>query len=204
MTEIKNYNLTENEKAYVQKLQKRIMDFIDKYSIKRGQYNQYYKELGDNLSDHDKELLEKYMNITMLGVKLYVENLSHNIKKAQKYYWEHGIWTSKAPIGYKNYRDKNGKAQIKVDPNRADKILKLFEARAKGLSLSQLKKYATELNLTYSKSKPYILKKSQISRILHNPIYIGTMIIKKVAYPHNYPKIVNKELFDKVQQTFKK
>lgn len=200
MTEITNFNFSGNIEADAEALRQEMIKLAKKHNMNINQFVQSYKEFLHDPNLPPKDVLE--YNLRVLGSKIYVSQLQHHIKLSLNYNWENGIWTAKAPIGYKNYRDKNGKAQIKVDPNRADKILKLFEARAKGLSLSQLKKYATELNLTYSKSKPYILKKSQISRILHNPFYTGTMIIKKVAYPHNYPKIVSKELFDKVQQTF--
>ena len=202
MTEITNFNFSGNIEADAEALRQEIIKLAKKHNMNINQFVQSYKKFLHDPNLPPKDVLE--YNLRVLGSKIYVSQLRQHIKLSLNYNWKNGIWTAKAPIGYKNYRDKNGKAQIKVDPNRADKILKLFEARAKGLSLSQLKKYATELNLTYSKSKPYILKKSQISRILHNPFYTGTMIIKKVAYPHNYPKIVSKELFDEVQQTFKK
>ena len=202
MTEITNFNFSGNIKADAEALRQEMIKLAKENNMNINQFVKSYKNFSYDPTLPSKDTLEH--NLRVLGSKIYISQLQHNIKLSLNYNWENGMWAAKAPIGYKNYRDKNGKAQIKVDPNRADKILKLFESRANGLSLSQLKKYATELNLTYSKSKPYILQKSQISRILHNPFYTGTMIIKKVAYPHNYPKIVSKELFDKVQQTFKK
>ena len=202
MIEIPKFNLTEDETKRAKALDEKILKYIEKHNIKRSQFNKYYKyykKLEDSISDSDKNLLGRYY----ANMFVYIASLRNRIKMSLKYLWEDGTWTFKAPIGYKNYRDKKGQPQIKVDPNMGTKVFNLFKARTYGLSLSQLEKYmAKQPNMGRPRSKTYIFKKRQISRILHNPFYTGTMVINNVAYPHRYPKIVSKELFDEVQKTF--
>lgn len=194
MTEITN--TAENEKLYVQNLQKSIIDIINEHNIMRNSHNKDYQELEDSLSDSDKELLERYMAMTTFSAKMYLSELRDHIKHSLNYNLEHGICTFKAPLGYVNYRDKNSRAQIKVDSACLQKIYKLFLARRDGASLKDLYQLAKDMKLTTSKS--------QVLRILHNPFYCGKFIIKGKLYTHSYPIVVPETLFEEVQQTFRK
>ena len=113
----------------------------------------------------------------------------------------HGICTFKAPLGYVNYRDKNGRAQIKVDSDCLQKIYKLFLARRDGASLTDLYQLAKDMKL---KIKRRVISKNQILRILHNKFYAGQMVVRRREYQHKYPIMVPEGLFEEVQQTFKK
>lgn len=42
--------------------------------------------------------------------------------------------------------------------------------------------------------------RSYVARILDNPFYHGVMIVKEKEYPHRYPPIITKSLFDQVHQ----
>ena len=138
----------------------------------------------------------------ILGRKMYIEFLRNNIKRSLTYLWEHGIYTFKAPIGYKNCRDEKGRAHIEVDIDRLPIIHSLFLDRRNGASIKALKNRADIMGLTYSDSKKIPVSEEQIVRILHNRFYKGQMVINGKTYQHKYPIMVSPKLFNDVQQTF--
>ena len=127
-----------------------------------------------------------------------------HIKLALKYNWEHGIWTFKAPIGYRNCKDEKGRAHIEVDIDRLPIIHRLFLNRRNGASIKLLKNTADIMGLTYSDSKKIAVSEKYILHILHNEFYAGKMAINGRTYQHKYPIMVPPELFEEVQQTFRK
>ena len=81
-----------------------------------------------------------------------------------------GRYNNKAPKGYLNTRDEEGKPLIKPDPTYAQLIIDLFEEYARGqLSQNQLLKDPRFKNLN--------LSKSNLSRMLSNPTYAGKVYI---------------------------
>ena len=199
MTEISNLNLTEKELTRAKALEEKLLNYIQTHNIKRDQCNKYSKKL--RISNSDKNLLNRYYFLDRLATKLYVEKLRNNIKGSQQFCLEHGICTFKAPLGYVNYRDKNGRAQIKVDSDCLQKIYKLFLARRDRASLEDLHQLAKDMKL---KLKRHVISKNYILRILHNKFYAGKMVINGKTYQHKYPIMVPPELFEEVQQTFRK
>jgi hypothetical protein len=77
----------------------------------------------------------------------------------------------------------------------------LFEDYAKGCnSISgDLVRKAREWGLNNKTRKGGYLSASQIQHILMNPFYYGEMRIKGKLYPHNYPPLVGRELFDRCE-----
>ena len=197
---MKNTNLflSEKELSRAKALEEKLLNYIQTHNIKRDQCNKYSKKL--RISKSDKNLLNRYYSFNLVATKLYIENLRNHIKRSQQFNWEHGICTFKAPLGYVNYRDKNGRAQIKVDSERLQKIYKLFLARRDGASLEDLYQLAKDMKLKF---KRRVISKDHILRILHNKFYAGKMVINGKTYQHKYPIMVPPELFEEVQQTFK-
>ena len=148
----------------------------------------------------------------ILGAKMYVGALRDNVKRSQLYKWQQGQWQSFAPIGYLNTENENGKADIIVDPVRAPMVQKLFQEYATGQhSLASLEGIAHQMGLKSArKNCTHTLSRVQIHEMLTNPFYIGTMVLmrknrkqnrnrKPIYYPHRYPHLVSKELFNQVQ-----
>lgn len=113
-----------------------------------------------------------------------------------------------APIGYLNQKDKHGKSIIVIDEERAPIIKRLFEEYATGLHTAQsLLILACKLGLTaketYSEETPQrkrFISRTKIYEILRNPFYAGIMCVKGKLMPHIHGKIIDKKLYDKVQQ----
>lgn len=139
-------------------------------------------------------------NMHVLSAKMYLEALNANIKRKQLYNWAQGKWQGPAPIGYLNKRIHGYRSTIEIDPVRAPLVKRLFEEYSTGNhSMKSLAKLANGLDLcsTYSNGKP--ISQTCINNLLKNPFYIGKMCVKGILMPHIYPPIIDKSLFDKVQ-----
>jgi len=102
----------------------------------------------------------------------------------------------KAPRGYRNARDENNRPVI-IPGNDARFIRWMFEGIARGKEQVELRQ---EL-----KKEGYIVSKSNLSAILHNPVYTGKV---KILANNDEPEhlvegahegIISEELYSKVQ-----
>ncbi len=149
-----------------------------------------------------------FWNMCVLMANSYILSLSDNVRRSLEYNWSQGKWQSLAPIGYLNQKDKHGKSIIVIDEERAPIIKRLFEEYATGLHTAQsLLILACKLGLTtketYSEETPQrkkFISRTKIYEILRNPFYAGIMCVKGKLMPHIHGKIIDKKLYDKVQQ----
>ena len=141
-------------------------------------------------------------DFSVMGAKSYVLNLSENVRRSLEYKRRNGEWGGKAPLGYLNQRDDNNKSILIHDPERMYLVRMLFEEYAKGcFSISgDLVKMASEWGLRNKTRKGGKLSASQIQHILMNPFYYGQMRIKGELYPHGYPALITRELFDRCEE----
>lgn len=95
-----------------------------------------------------------------------------------------------APYGYKNYRDENNKASVRMVPYEAGIVRKIFDWYSTGANSYLLikQRLKTELGLEMHKSK--------IEKIIKNPFYVGYRIVNGEKYPHKYEKIVKQEVWE--------
>lgn len=144
-----------------------------------------------------KKDLKKTFSVpySFLGLaKYYSDAISDNVKRAQEQKLRKGEWLSKAPFGYKNVRLENGNSDIVVIENDASIVKRVFELYATGAFSMELlcKKVKEEFSLAWPKG--------YMGKLLKNPFYHGTMIVKNKSYPHRYSPIISKSLFDEVQR----
>ena len=139
----------------------------------------------------------------MLLAKYYSDAARDNVKRRFEQMWHEGLFTHKAPIGYKHTRKHIGSLAkpikgIAVDTKTAPFVLQAFKLRSQGFSHQAI---ADQLGgqgfISPKTGRPY--KHSIISKILANKFYIGIMTVGGRQYPHKYPKIISKELFDRCQ-----
>ncbi len=138
---------------------------------------------------------EKFQFSISLGLaKYYSDAISDNVKRAQEQKLRKGEWLSKAPFGYKNITLDNGNTDIVVNDHNAYIIKKVFELYAMGAYSMELlcKKIKADFGLEWPKG--------YLGKLLKNPFYHGTMIVKGKSYPHRYPPIISQMLFEQVQQ----
>jgi len=162
--------------------------------------------LRENLLIHKDSKSSEIMiwDIFVMLAKAYVANLTDNVKRSMDFNWKNGKWQGYAAIGYLNSKDELGKACIVIDPERAPLVKRLFEEYATGKhSLQTIEDFANEINLRVKPRpkfpNPHPVRKNEIYKILTNPFYMGVMKINDKLIPHIYEKLIDKTLFDSVQ-----
>lgn len=139
--------------------------------------------------------VEKFQFGISLGLaKYYSDAISDNVKRAIEQKLRKGEWVAKAPYGYKNVTRENDKKDIELDEYAAHIVRKAFELYATGAYSMELvcKKIKEDYGLDWSIS--------YINKVFNNPFYYGEMRVNGKTYPHRYPPIIAKTLFDAVQQ----
>lgn len=118
------------------------------------------------------------------------QSISDNVKRSIQSKLQKGEWIGKMPFGYKTVYSASGQKSQILDPNNSAIVTYMFETYANGEeSIASL-------------SKKFWLSRSVISNILQNSFYFGQMFVKSQNkyYSHNYPILIEKELFDQCQQ----
>lgn len=100
------------------------------------------------------------------------------------------------PLGYKIENH-----HYVIDPLTAPIVKEAFELYAQGTSAAEIKRIFEEKG--YRSSKGAHFNKSSFKTILSNQKYIGNYIYKDMVIEGGMPAIVDRELFDKVQNRLK-
>lgn len=165
----------------------------------------YEKALKDEIELHfvsDNQIItsqisavEKFHFGINLGLaKYFSDAISDNIKRANEQKLRKGELPGRAPFGYKNIINSDGKKDIVMNDYDSLIVKKAFELYATGtFSLDTLrKKIKDDHGINWSHGF--------IDIILKTHFYYGLMERNKKLYQHKYPPIITKELFDQVQQ----
>jgi DNA invertase Pin-like site-specific DNA recombinase len=126
----------------------------------------------------------------------YSENLSRSIKRGLKENALQCLATGGAsvPMGYCVGEDK----RFKIDPVEAKIVREVFQLYADGLTVSQIIAYCNERGYKTSRGREF--NKNSLRTMLTNEKYAGTYKFMDVVIPDGMPAIVDKALFDKVQE----
>ncbi len=148
------------------------------------------------LSRDSKSHQKLIHGIKVLMAKNYSDNLSEEVQKGMNQKASQGLWPSCAPLGYTNNRQHH---TIEPDPHQGVLIARAFELASTGqYSLSKLKRLLFIEGLRSTRSKAELCK-SQMQRILSNPIYYGDFIWNGNRYKGKHKPLVAKQLFENVQ-----
>jgi len=115
--------------------------------------------------------IEKFQFSISLGLaKYYSDAISDNVKRGLEQKLRRGEWPAKAPRGYKNILNPEGKKEIVVDEYQSRIIRKAFELYATGAYSMKLllKKLKEEYGTVWSKG--------YLDLVLKNPFYYGEMV----------------------------
>ena len=156
----------------------------------------------NSILSKDSRSSDKFLHgIKVLMAKNYIDNLSEEVKKGMREKAEQGEWPNKAPLGYLNNKETH---RLETDPDRAPMIAEIFQLCATGdYSITALHQKAKELGLRYRTSNQYC-SRSNIERILKNPIYTGRFIWNGDYFQGDHEPIISQELFEKVQEQLRK
>lgn len=169
----------------------------------------YEKAVADEIELHfvsDGQVINTQMSavdkfnfgISLGLAKYYSDAISDNVKRAFEKKIRAGEITKKAPIGYINAEDENEKKIAKPDPERSHLVTEVFELYATGnYSMEKVSIVMKKKGLRSNTPKRTILKVRGIEAILKNPFYYGEQMYKGKTYPHIYPPLIDKLLFDK-------
>ncbi len=152
---------------------------------------------------HDKTRLD--MGMVFGGY--YSMAISDNVKRKIEQKLHDGEYPGKACVGYKNIKyEVEGKETKNIipDPDRKQYITKAFELRLESKSYRTIARILKKDGLRSNTKKQGVVGQSQIETMLRNPFYYGVMKYDGGLYPHKYEPIINKSIFDKVQQVNEK
>ena len=124
----------------------------------------------------------------------YSENLSRAVKRGLKENALHGIVpASKPPLGY----CVDDTRHYAIDPVGAKIVKEIFEQYADGRSIPEIVSYCNSHGYKTSRGKNFV--KNSIPNILRNDKYIGVYRYMDVEIKDGVPKIIDNDLWDKVQ-----
>ena len=139
---------------------------------------------------------QKFMHgIKVQMAKFYSDNLSEEVQKGMGQKAHEGHWPSRPPIGYTSSLDR----LIIPDPKFAPLIARGFELASTGqYSLAKIKHILYNEGLRSARAKNE-MSKSQMQRVLSNPIYYGDFLWKGKVFTGKHKPLITRELFDRVQ-----
>lgn len=141
------------------------------------------------------------LGIGMLLAKYYSDSSRDNVKRRFEQMRNDGIWTHKAPVGYKNVNlgtEKKPVKEIVVDPKYSHHVIKAFELRAEGTPYGVIAKILADdgFRSVRSGKKP---SKGYIEKILSNKFYYGIMEHDDKEYPHKYEPLISRSLYNQCE-----
>lgn len=121
------------------------------------------------------------------------ERTVFGIKQANK----EGRYTNRAPFGYKNVRDEQGKPALEIDPSRAEAVKRCFELFLTGV---------TPINIRRSLPPESKIPagRSFISILLQNPLYAGLIKSGDQLLPGKHEPIIDLLTFNQARARFRK
>lgn len=140
----------------------------------------------------------------------YSVELSQKVKRGMKINAENCYYNGgTVPLGFtlKEFKiTTNGKPIIKkkyvIDEETAPVVKKIFEMYANRESLASITRYLNELGYKTVNNQEF--NKSSLGRILNNKKYIGVYSYRGIETPGGIPRIIEDDLFERVQQELKK
>jgi site-specific DNA recombinase len=145
---------------------------------------------------------EKFMHgIKVLMAKNYVDNLSEEVKKGLREKAEQGHWPGVAHVGYVNNRVTR---RIDIDPVRGPLVARVFELYASGqYSLKAVTGKTHEMGLRHWRGDRR-MRKSEVHRMLQNPIYTGDFLWMGTRRKGSHAPLVSHDTFNRVQEQLRR
>ena len=177
----------------------KIVDLMD-----AGKLNEI-RTFGQTFSNNPNE---KFL-LMILGsqAKLENDNRGINVKRGLRTRVEMGLWPGIAPVGYLNQKHMDKKCQVLLDAERAPIVKQMFEKMAYEKWSGRKIYHWLKFELNFKSVGSHNLALSNIYRTLQNTFYYGVFEYPKGSgnwYQGKHVPIVDKELFDKVQEQLKR
>jgi site-specific DNA recombinase len=126
--------------------------------------------------------------------KQYLNRLKEDATNSASYMLRNGLLPGKAPYGYRNVTQENKRKWVVTEPFEASVVRQMYEWYGSGCfsMLEVRKKLEEDFEIDFSKG--------YVDFILKNPFYCGSILYDGKEYPHNYERIISRELFEEVQR----
>ena len=146
----------------------------------------------ENISDDASGILVEGVLESM--AEYYSAELSQKIRRGMDINAEKCLSNGSNPgLGY--YVDEE--RRFHVDPDGAAVVREIFEMYASGKTVAEITKYLNAKQVKTSQGKEF--NKNSLHRLLRNKRYIGYYIYKDTETPGGMPRIIEDELFQRVQ-----
>lgn len=120
--------------------------------------------------DYDSPYFFKQRADMLVTAEFELHVIKERIRFGQHQAIKSGRFIAGAPYGYENIKDVDGKPNISIVPEEADRIRKLYSACYMGAIISELNSLAKALGIPRQGN-------SAIKRILTNPLYAGYLTL---------------------------
>jgi len=129
----------------------------------------------------------------------YSVELSQKIRRGMDINAEKCLSNGSNPgLGYCVDEDR----RFHIDPEGAAVVREIFEMYASGKTVAEITKYLNAKQIKTSQGKTF--NKNSLHRMLRNKRYIGYYIYKGKETPNGMPRIIEDELFERVQRILDK
>ena len=130
--------------------------------------------------------------------QFYSINLSENITRGQRYNAQNAIFNGRKMFGYIG---KSGE-KYKIDEKTAPVVKRIFREYAEGVPMKTIMDELNATGITTSNGNRFTI--NSLRGILHNEAYTGLYRWGSIEVEDGIPRIISRELFDKVQKRFEK
>ena len=145
-------------------------------------------------------------DFNVVAARAYALQIKVNTKRGLQQKIDEGEWPTLAPLGYLNYKEGKKKL-IKLDPDRAPLIKRLFEEYSTGTyTIGEMYRRMKKLGLRHRQPEGKtgaLVSRNTIYRILENPFYCGTMIVTRFGetkrVKHHYDTLITEGLFKRCE-----
>ena len=165
----------------------------------------YERALTDEIELHfvsDGQIINSQLSATQkfqfsmsLGLaKYYSDAISDNVKRAQEKMLRDGRYPCKAPYGYANKTYESGNKDIVPEPFQSGVVRSIYELYATDA-------YSME-TIRHKMREKYSVKLSlgHVHKMLGNEFYVGYFVYNGVRCGHKYEQILDRALWDRVQE----
>lgn len=147
----------------------------------------------ENISDDASGILIEGVLESM--AEYYSAELSQKIRRGMDINAEKCLSNGSNPgLGYLVDQER----RFQVDPETAPIVREIFELYAEGKTATEINAYLNAKQIKTSQDNAF--NKNSLHRLLRNRRYVGFYIYKGKATPNGMPRIIEDELFERVQQ----
>ena len=140
------------------------------------------------------------LNSNMLAAfsQFFSDQLSMNTKSGVDQRVQSGLFPGRAPYGYKNYRDEDGRGLVRVNTEKADNVRRIFQLYAfHNHTLDSLSEELKREGRIYRNSQP-VFNRSKLHCILTDRSYLGEISHNKQWYPGKHEPLIDRPTFERV------